>query len=102
MTSITARWSRFRYHLYAPFYNTVVRPLARSRQRAIEVVDVQPGTNVLLVGCGTGLDVDFLPPSVQVTAIDITPIMVERTIKRAQMLGRSLDASVMNAPPRVC
>jgi phosphatidylethanolamine/phosphatidyl-N-methylethanolamine N-methyltransferase len=97
MTINSVPWNRFRYRVYAPFYNVLVTPLNRSRQRAIELLQVQPGTRVLLVGCGTGLDLDFLPSSAHVTAIDITPAMVQRTRRRGHSLRRSNDTSVMNA-----
>lgn len=93
----TVRWNRLRYGLYAPVYNRAVTPLTHSRQRSIALLQVQPGAKVLLVGCGTGLDLDFLLPSVQVTVIDITPAMVTQTLQRAQTLGRSVDAYLMNA-----
>lgn len=97
MTINTVRWNQLRYRFYAPFYDKAVTPLTRSRQRSIELLQVQPGANVLLVECGTGLDLDFAPASAKVTAIDIKPAMVERTVQRAQVLGRSIDAFVMNA-----
>jgi phosphatidylethanolamine/phosphatidyl-N-methylethanolamine N-methyltransferase len=34
------------------------------------------GDRVLVVGAGTGLDFDFLPSNVHVTAIDVTPAML--------------------------
>jgi phosphatidylethanolamine/phosphatidyl-N-methylethanolamine N-methyltransferase len=52
---------------------------------------------VLIAGCGTGLDLELLPRGCRVTAIDITPAMVEKTRERAASLGIEIDARVMDA-----
>ncbi|HEX6910109.1 MAG TPA: methyltransferase domain-containing protein, partial [Longimicrobium sp.] len=59
--------------------------------------NAQPGERVLVDGCGTGADLAFIPEGVQVTATDLTPAMVTRTRHRAQILGRPVDARVMDA-----
>jgi ubiquinone/menaquinone biosynthesis C-methylase UbiE len=97
MSVNTNWWNRVRYTAYAPFYDLVARRLARGRRRAIELTAVQPGERVLIVGCGTGLDLELLPRDAQVTAIDLTPAMVEKTAARAKALGMSVDARVMDA-----
>jgi ubiquinone/menaquinone biosynthesis C-methylase UbiE len=51
----------------------------------------------LLSGCGTGLDLAYLPPETQVTALDAVPAMVRRTKARARTLGRAVDAQVGDA-----
>ncbi|HEX7150717.1 MAG TPA: methyltransferase domain-containing protein [Thermoanaerobaculia bacterium] len=91
------RWNRIRYTLYAPFYDVVVRRMARGRRRALELLALQPGERVLIDGCGTGLDLELLPRDAHVSAIDITPAMVERTRERAEWLGMRIDARVMDA-----
>lgn len=93
----TNRWHRARYTLYAPFYDPMVRRLGRGRRRAIELLDVKPGERVLIDGCGTGLDLELLPRDCIVTAMDLTPAMVEKTRARAAALGMSIDARVMDA-----
>jgi SAM-dependent methyltransferase len=40
---------------------------------------------VLLVGCGTGLDLPLLATGVEVTAFDLTPAMVRRTAEGNQV-----------------
>lgn len=93
----TNRWNRLRYTLYAPFYDLVARRLGRGRRRAVELLNVRDGERVLIVGCGTGLDLELLPRAAQVTAADLTPAMVEKTRARAVALGMSVDARVMDA-----
>ena len=90
-------WNRLRYTLYAPFYDIVARRLVSGRRRAIELLNIQPGDRVLIDGCGTGLDLELLPSGCHVTAIDITPAMVEKTRARAAALGLEIDARVMDA-----
>lgn len=90
-------WNRTRYTLYAPFYDLLVRRIGRGRRRALELLAVQPGERVLIVGCGTGLDLEHLPPAAQITAVDLTPAMVARTRTRAAALGLTVDAQVMDA-----
>ncbi|HEX2091093.1 MAG TPA: methyltransferase domain-containing protein, partial [Longimicrobiaceae bacterium] len=58
---------------------------------------------VLVVGCGTGLDLEWIPAGVETTAGDLTPAMVERTRRRAERLGlraevRTLDAHRLELP----
>ena len=89
-------WNRVRYTLIAPLYDWVVRFRA-SRRRSVELLALQPSDRVLIPGCGTGADLDLLPPGVDVVATDITPAMVRRTRDRAARLGREVDARVMDA-----
>ena len=85
---LTNRWDRVRYRLYAPVYDWVAQPLERGRQRAIERLDPGPDEHLLLLGCGTGLDLGYLPERTTVTAIDLTPAMVHHTAKRAKRNDR--------------
>lgn len=93
----TNRWNRLRYTVYAPFYDLIVGRISRGRRRAIELLGVRSGERVLIDGCGTGLDLELLPRDCHVTAIDITPAMVERTRARAASLGMTIEARVMDA-----
>lgn len=92
----TNRWNRIRYTLWAPLYDKVVR-FHRQRRRAIGLLELQVGERVLIVGAGTGADLRYIPPGVEVTATDLTPAMVERTRARAAALGMNVDARVMDA-----
>ncbi|MCS3704874.1 class I SAM-dependent methyltransferase [Salinibacter ruber] len=90
-------WNRTRYRLYAPVYDALAWPMERGRQRALRWLDPAPDARILLSGCGTGLDLAYLPPETQVTALDAVPAMVRRTKARARTLGRAVDAQVGDA-----
>ncbi|HSP80640.1 MAG TPA: methyltransferase domain-containing protein [Myxococcaceae bacterium] len=96
MSLNTNRWNEVRYTLLAPLYDPVVSLLRRPRRRSLELLDVQPGERVLLLGAGTGEDLPFLPAEASVSAIDITPAMVARIQRKARRLGREVDARVMD------
>jgi phosphatidylethanolamine/phosphatidyl-N-methylethanolamine N-methyltransferase len=92
----TNSWNRIRYSLYAPFYDWIGNQFNDDRRRSIDLLDLQQGEHVLLLGAGTGIDLEFLPKGVQVTAIDITPAMVNRIETRAKQLDFDVDARVMD------
>lgn len=98
-------WNRLRYAVLAPVYDVAVaRAFAPARRRSFELLALQQGERVLVVGCGTGLDFGFVPPGVRLTAGDLTPAMVRRAKDRADALGladadvRVLDAHRLDFP----
>lgn len=91
----TNRWNRIRYTVFAPFYDRVAR-FGAQRRRSIELLALRPGERVLIVGAGTGADLPYIPPGVEIVAGDITPAMVERIRQRARELGRPVTAEVMD------
>jgi ubiquinone/menaquinone biosynthesis C-methylase UbiE len=50
----------------------------------------------LMVAAGTGHDFRYLPPGLTITAIDISPQMIERARPRAEAYQGSLDLRVMD------
>jgi phosphatidylethanolamine/phosphatidyl-N-methylethanolamine N-methyltransferase len=92
----TAAWNRARYSIYAPLYDTLAAPFQGGRRRAVELLGLQAGERVLVLGCGTGLDLPLLPAGLAVSAINLTPAMVRRTAARAARLEQRVGASVMN------
>ena len=48
------------------------------RKRALELIDLQRGEKVLLVGVGTGADLPLLPTGVEATGIDLSPEMLAK------------------------
>ena len=97
MNPNTNSWNRLRYTLYAPFYDAVVRRLDRGRRRSIAALGLQQGERVVIPGCGTGLDFDYLPPGLHVAAGDLSPAMARKAQARANALGLDGDVRVMDA-----
>lgn len=64
---------------------------------AHEMAAISPGERVLLIACGTGLDLDYMPAETRVVAVDLTPAMVAATEARANRLGLAVDAREMDA-----
>lgn len=58
------------YTVWATFYDAIVWFLRGGRRRSLALLDLRAGDSILLVGCGTGADFEFLPPDVEVTAVD--------------------------------
>lgn len=97
----TTAWNRIRYGLAAPVYDLVTAPLQAlgfdsARRRALELLDPRPGSRLLIVGAGTGLDLVHVPSGVEVVATDLCPRMIEKLSKRAVELNRALEARVMD------
>jgi ubiquinone/menaquinone biosynthesis C-methylase UbiE len=90
-------WNRTRYQLYAPVYDWLATPWEAGRQRAIERLAPEPDDRILILGCGTGGDLEYLPSGAEVVAIDLSPAMVRRTEARAERLDREVDARVGDA-----
>ena len=92
-------WNRLRYTVWAPAYDALVRAVGfdAARRLSIDRLRLDPGDRVLLAGAGTGLDLDFLPPTVHVTAIDVTPAMLKHLERRAAGAGRSVTTRIMDA-----
>jgi phosphatidylethanolamine/phosphatidyl-N-methylethanolamine N-methyltransferase len=91
-----AAWNRARYSAYAPLYDLLAAPFAAGRRRSIELLALRPGERLLIVGCGTGLDLPLLPAGVRVTAFDLTPAMARRAAAHAVALGQDVAVAVMN------
>ncbi len=87
----TAR-TRARYDRNAPLYDLMQRGAERrlGRYRPGLWQRVQ-GPRVLEVGVGTGRNMPFYPDQMAVTAIDLSPRMLERARVRAERLGLAVD-----------
>ena len=92
-------WDRLRYTLWAPAYDAIVGAAGfnTARRLSIDRLRLAPSDRVLIVGAGTGLDLDFLPSNVHVTAIDVTPAMLKQLERRAGGIGRPVTAHIMDA-----
>lgn len=93
------KWNRLRYTLWAPAYDALVGAAGfdGARRLSIDRLRLAPGDSALIVGAGTGLDLDFLPSTAHVTAIDVTPAMLKQLERRAAGAGRPVTARVMDA-----
>ncbi len=91
------QWNRTRYSLYAPFYNIIKNVSRKARKRSIELLKIKPNEKILIVGVGTGLDFEFLPKEVEITAIDLTPAMIEKAKQKAKQLELPANIQVMDA-----
>ncbi len=97
MSTLSPGWNRLRYRLYGPLYDHLARPLEGGRRRAVASLDLAPGDRLLLVGCGTGADLRYVPEGVEVVAVDVTPGMVRRTEARAARTGHDATVREMDA-----
>jgi SAM-dependent methyltransferase len=87
-------WNERRWDYYAPFYDRFIGFLPQ-RRRSLDLAQIQPDERVLIAGCGTGLDIPLLPPSIQIDAVDISPRMIEQA--RLKSAGRQVRFQTMDA-----
>jgi len=95
--------TRSRYNRIAPFYD-IMETLAERRyhpwrQRFWKHVDVllPMGGELLEVGVGTGKNIPYWPTKAHITAIDVTPAMLQRARTRAAQLGVDVDLKLGDA-----
>ncbi len=80
---MTNRWNQFIYRLWAPIYDASVGHFfLPGRKRALELLNLQPGERVLLVGVGTGADLPLLPAGVIATGIDLSVDMLAKARRK--------------------
>ena len=76
---MTNHWNRIIYRLWAPIYDSTVNHLFMpGRKRAMELLNLQAGERVLVIGVGTGADLPLLPAGVDATGIDLSTEMLEK------------------------
>jgi ubiquinone/menaquinone biosynthesis C-methylase UbiE len=67
------------YRRWAPIYDATVNHIfTPGRKRALSLLNLQPGENVLIVGVGTGADFPYLAAGVFATGIDLSPDMLAK------------------------
>jgi len=92
------RWNRFVYRLWAPIYDALLEWLFRKgRKRAMDVVGLQTGDRVCLVGIGTGTDLLLLPEGAHAVGVDLSEAMLARARKKLPLPGRSVELRVGDA-----
>lgn len=78
---------RLSYTLLAPVYDLFAGPVfVKARRQSLEQLPRSGNLSILLNGIGTGLDLPYLPPDHDYTALDLTRAMLERALRRAQRL----------------
>jgi len=92
-------WLRFRYSFWAPHYDRVTK-LYPQRRRSIGLLDLKPGERLIVIGCGTGADLPFIPEDVQVLATDLTPAMLRQAQVHARpgIDFRAMDGMALDLP----
>jgi ubiquinone/menaquinone biosynthesis C-methylase UbiE len=92
-------WVRFRYSFWAPHYDRVTR-FPRERRRSIALLDLRPEERLVIIGCGTGADLPFVPAGVAVLATDLTPAMIRqaRAHARPGIELRVMDGMALDLP----
>jgi phosphatidylethanolamine/phosphatidyl-N-methylethanolamine N-methyltransferase len=92
-------WIRLRYSIWAPHYDRVTR-FYGERKRSIDLLSLGPGERLILIGCGTGADLPFIPESVEVLATDLTPAMLRqaRAHARPGIDFRVMDGMALDLP----
>jgi phosphatidylethanolamine/phosphatidyl-N-methylethanolamine N-methyltransferase len=95
--ALAERWRAARWGLYAPIYDVIGGLTRNARRRSFELLDLEPDEKLLIVGCGTGLDFEFVPPGASVEAIDVSPAMAQRAGRRAAQLLPAARVQVMDA-----
>lgn len=96
MSVNTNTWNRIRYTLYQPFYDLAGNYFNEYRKLSIEGLNLSPADKILIVGAGTGLDLNYLNHQKNITAIDLTSSMVADLMGKAEELHLPVEALVMD------
>jgi ubiquinone/menaquinone biosynthesis C-methylase UbiE len=89
---------RYSYTLLAPVYDLFVAAATESMRRdSLAAADFGAGSQVLIVGIGSGLDIPHLPKGPVYTGVDITPAMLARARRRAARHGVAIELAAGDA-----
>ncbi|MGD8985135.1 MAG: class I SAM-dependent methyltransferase [Desulfobacteraceae bacterium] len=90
--------TRKRYDRLARCYDFLEAPMERARFAVwrTKIRDRIIGERALEVGVGTGKNLSYYPQNVKVTAIDLSPRMLEKARKKASDLGLAVDFREMD------
>ena len=90
--------TRRRYDRLASFYDLLELPLERVRFASwrAKLRDRIVGHRALEVGVGTGKNFPYYPRDVRISAVDLSPRMLEKAKKRASVLGLGVELQEMD------
>ena len=90
--------TRRRYDRLASFYDLLEAHVERFRFASwrARLRDRIVGDQALEVGVGTGKNLPYYPRGVKVTAVDLSPRMLERARRRASVLGLEVELREMD------
>ncbi len=100
---VATEQTKARYSRIAPLYDLLEAPMERffhSRFRRRLFTHVQP-CEILEIGVGTGRNLEYYPAGARVTAIDLSPRMLERARRRIgspQVTILEMDAQALDFP----
>ncbi len=100
---VATEQTKARYSRIAPLYDSLEAPMERmfhSRFRRRLFAHVQP-CEILEIGVGTGRNLEYYPDGASVTAIDISPPMLERArrrVGRRRITLLEMDAQALAFP----
>jgi phosphatidylethanolamine/phosphatidyl-N-methylethanolamine N-methyltransferase len=99
VTSVGTEFVERVYQNIARVYDYTYGPtLHPGRIEAIEKMRIRPGTQVLEVGVGTGINLGMYPRTAKVTGIDLSSRMLEKAKKRIAEKGlANCDVAEMDA-----
>jgi len=96
-----------RYKRLAPVYELALGErllYARARRQAIQLLRLAPGSTVVDVACGTGLNFPLIQqrigPSGRLIGVDLTAAMLRRANARVQRSGCRTSTSSNSTSPR--
>jgi ubiquinone/menaquinone biosynthesis C-methylase UbiE len=92
-------WNRFIYALWSPFYDRLINTsgFTRARRRAFELLRLQAGERVCLVGVGTGADLPLLPRGTAAVGVDLSEAMLAKAQKKLPLPGVEVTLQQANA-----
>jgi ubiquinone/menaquinone biosynthesis C-methylase UbiE len=98
MATKTCNLTRTRYDRLAPFYDLAEAPMERFRFASwrAKLRSQIIGNRALEVGIGTGKNLTYYPRNVTITAIDLSPRMLDRARRRASDLGSGVELLEMD------
>ncbi len=92
-------WNRIVYTFWSPIYDWLISlPMfVKGRRRVWELAKIKQSDDLLLIGIGTGADLEFIPECASITGVDLNRSMLKRAGKKAERLGRPITLLVENA-----